>query len=318
MAEILLKTFVGIDVSKKWLDIAVLPSGETWRTENSQTGIGILLQKLEPLKRDLQRIIVEATGGYEAMAVAELYTARFPVSRVNPGRVREFARSVGQLAKTDKLDAKILARFGEAVQPALTCLPTKEEQALSALVDRRKQLLDIQTAEKNRLDLAHSQLQNSLKDHLQWLKQELKRLEKEIEQFIDSRPEFKHKNELLQSVPGVGKTTAAKLIADVPELGKCDRKEIAALIGTAPFNRDSGYKRGKRSIKGGRADVRQILYMATLTATRCNPVIKAFYDHLRQAGKKNKVALVACMRKMITILNAIVARQIPWQPAFFA
>jgi transposase len=318
MAEILLKTFVGIDVSKKWLDIAVLPSGETWRTENNEAGIGILLQKLEPLKREIQRIIAEATGGYEAMAVAQLYTARFPISRVNPGRVREFARSVGQLAKTDKLDAKILARFGEAVQPALTCLPTQEEQALSALVERRKQLLDIQTAEKNRLDLAPLQLHTSLKDHLQWLKRELKKLDKEIEQFIDSRPEFKHKNGLLQSVPGIGKTTAAKLIADVPELGKCDRKEIAALIGTAPFNHDSGYKKGKRSIQGGRADVRQILYMATLAATRFNPVIKAFYNRLRQAGKKNKVALVACMRKLITILNAIVARQIPWQPAFFA
>jgi transposase len=315
MAEILLRSFVGIDVSKKWLDIAVLPSGETWREENSEAGIRELLRKLEHLPGELVRIVVEATGGYEALLVSRLCAAQLPVSRVNPRRVREFARSTGQLAKTDTLDAKILARFGEALQPPLTRLPSPEEQALSALVERRQQLLVIQTAEKNRLDTAPAAIQDSLKTHLQWLKGEIKKLDKEIKQFIECHPEIKHKNELLQSVPGIGIGASSKLIADVPELGQCDNKAIAALIGTAPFNQDSGRKQGKRSIKGGRADVRRVLYMATLSATRFNPVIKSFYDHLRKAGKKKKVALVACMRKLLTILNAILARQTPWHPA---
>jgi len=315
MAEILQKIFVGIDVSKKWLDVAVIPSGEVWREENSETGIRTLIQKLESAHGELVRVIVEATGGYEALLVSMLYASHLPVARVNPGRVREFARSVGQLAKTDSLDAKILARFGEAVQPPLTRLPSEQEQALSAFLERRKQLLDIQTAEKNRLNTAPSGIQDSLKSHLLWLKQEIHKLDTEIEQFIDTQPEFKHKDELLQSVPGVGRVTASKLIADVPELGECNKKEIAALIGTAPFNHDSGYKRGKRSIHGGRADVRHVLYMATLAATRFNPIIKAFYQRLLRAGKKKKVALVACMHKLLTILNAIIAHQTPWQPA---
>jgi len=318
MAELLLRSFVGIDVSKKWLDVAVIPSGETWRTENSEVGIRELIRKLEDLPGEMVRIVVESTGGYEALLVSMLCATKQPVSRVNPGRVREFARSVGQLAKTDTLDAKILARFGEALQPPLTCLPSPEEQVLSALVERRRQVLDIQTAEKNRLDTAPATIRDSLKTHLQWLKGELKTLDKDIKQFIASHPNLKQKDELLQSVPGIGIGASSKMIADVPELGQCDNKEIAALIGTAPFNHDSGRKHGKRSIKGGRADVRHVLYMATLAATRFNPVIKAFYERLRQAGKKKKVALVACMRKLLTILNAIIARQTPWQPVFSA
>ena len=313
MAEILLKTNVGIDVSKKWLDIVVIPSGETWRTENTGEAIGELIKKLEQLEGKIERIIVEATGGYESWLVSRLYDAGMPVARVNPGRVREFARSVGQLAKTDKLDAKILARFGEAVKPPLTRPLSPDEQALDALLERRTQLLNIQSAEKNRLELAPVAIRSSVQEHLNWLKKEIKKLDQEIEQFIDHHPDFKKKDALLQSVPGIGIITSSKLIADVPELGQCDRKEIAALVGIAPFNRDSGFKSGKRSIKGGRSDVRRILYMATLCATRHNPVIKAFYQRLRNAGKKKKVALVACMRKLLTILNAIVRDQIAWQ-----
>ena len=316
MAEILLKTNVGIDVSKKWLDIVVIPSGETWRTENTGEAIGELIKKLEQLEGKIERIIVEATGGYESWLVSRLYDAGMPVARVNPGRVREFARSVGQLAKTDKLDAKILARFGEAVKPPLTRPLSPDEQALDALLERRTQLLNIQSAEKNRLELAPIAIRSSVQEHLNWLKKEIKKLDQEIEQFIDHHPDFKKKDALLQSVPGIGIITSSKLIADVPELGQCDRKEIAALVGIAPFNRDSGFKSGSRSIKGGRGDVRHILYMATLSATRHNPVIKAFYQRLRNAGKKKKVALVACMRKLLTILNAIIRDQIAWQSSF--
>jgi len=211
------------------------------------------------------------------------------------------------------LDAKILARFGEAVKPPLTRPLSPDELALDALLERRTQLLNIQSAEKNRLELAPTAIRSSVQEHLTWLKKEIKKLDQEIEQFIDHHPDFKKKDALLQSVPGIGIVTSSKLIADVPELGQCDRKEIAALIGTAPFNRDSGFKSGKRSIKGGRSDVRRILYMATLCATRHNPVIKAFYQRLRNAGKKKKVALVACMRKLLTILNAIIRDQVAWQ-----
>ncbi len=314
MAEQPTRFFVGIDVSKAWWDIAVLPSGESWRMANSAAGLDELLHQLKGLNGEMVRIVVESTGGYEAQLVAGLGAAGWPVARVNPRRVREFARSTGQLAKTDRLDARILAHFGEVLQPALTRLPSQAEQALSALIDRRQQLLDIQTAEKNRLAMAPATIQDSVKTHLQWLKSEIHKLDEDIQQFIQQHPDFQQKDELLRSVPGVGKVTSSKLIADVPELGACDRKQIAALIGTAPFNQDSGRKQGKRSIQGGRADVRHVLYMAALAATRFNPVIRSFYQRLRRAGKKNKVALVACMRKLLTILNAILARRIPWQP----
>jgi transposase len=307
---------IGIDVSKQWLDTVVIPSGETWHTENNEQAIGELIKSLESMGYSIERIVVEATGGYEDLAVRMSFDAGLPVARVNPGRVREFARSVGQLAKTDKLDARILAQFGKAVKPALTVLPSPEKRALDALLERREQLLNIQTAEKNRLGTAPQSIHASLQEHLQWLKQEIKKLDREIAQFIAGHPDFKQEDEILQSVPGIGKIASSKFIADVPELGQCNRKEIAALIGTAPFSRDSGFKRGRRSIKGGRSDVRRVLYMATLAATRCNPVIKVFYHRLRESGKENKVALVACMRKFLTILNAMIRDQRPWQPDF--
>lgn len=313
MAEITNPTNIGIDVSKDWLDIVAIPSGETWRTENTEEKMGVLVEKLETLKPE--RIVIEATGGYERLVTTALYLAKLPVCRVNPRRVRYFARSLGQLAKTDKLDAKVLARFGESVKPALTQLPSENEQLLSALLTRREQLLAILVAENNRLGTAPAKVRPSLDEHITWLKSQLKELEKEIDAFISDTPDLKEKDDLLQEVEGVGKRTSAKLIADVPELGVFDRKQIAALIGIAPYSRDSGHMKGQRAISGGRPDVRSVLYMAALTATRCNPVIKEFYQRLLKAGKKKKVAIVACMRKLLTILNAIIRDRKHWNSA---
>jgi transposase len=313
MAEITNSTNIGIDVSKEWLDIVVLPSGETWRTQNTEEKISVLVEKLETLKPE--RIVIEATGGYERLVTTKLYVTKLPVCRVNPRRVRYFARSIGQLAKTDKLDAKVLARFGEVIKPALTQLPSEQEQLLSTLLTRREQLLSMLVAEKNRMSIAPAKIRPSLNEHITWLKDQLKELDQEIDAFINDTPDLKEKDDFLQEVEGVGKRTAAKLIADVPELGACDRKQIAALIGTAPYSHDSGYKKGQRAISGGRPDVRSVLYMAALTATRCNPVIKVFYQRLLMAGKKKKVAIVACMRKLLTILNAILRDRKRWNPA---
>ena len=316
MAELTTQTNVGIDVSKDWLDIVVFPSGETWRTKNEEEAIRDLVKKLELLRPE--RIVLEATGGYEQLVAAQIYLAQLPLCRVNPRRVRYFARSLGQVAKTDKLDAKVLALFGERLKPVLTHLSNENEQVLSALIARREQLTAILVAERNRLDMAPKQLRASLNEHISWLQTQLKKLEREIDHFVNTTPDFKEKDELMREVQGVGKKTAAKLIADVPELGYCDRKQIAALIGTAPFSRDSGNKSGQRSISGGRPDVRSVLYMATLTATRCNPVIREFYQRLLKTGKLKKVALVACMRKLLTILNAIIRDRSHWNPAFAA
>jgi transposase len=314
MTEITSSTNIGIDVSKDWLDIVVIPSGETWRTENTANQVDVLVEKLEKLKPE--RIVIEATGGYERMVTTKLYLASLPVCRVNPRRVRYFARSIGQLAKTDKLDAKVLARFGELVKPALTQLPSEQEQLLGALLTRREQLTSMLVAERNRMELAPVKVRPSLNEHITWLKKQIKELGQEIDAFINNTPDLKEKDKFLQEVQGIGKKTSAKLIADVPELGHCDRKQIAALIGTAPYNHDSGFKKGQRSISGGRPDVRSVLYMATLAATRFNPVIKVFYQRLLKAGKKKKVAIVACMRKLLTILNAILRDRIHWNLTF--
>lgn len=314
MAELTTQTNVGIDVSKDWLDIVVIPSGETWRTDNQEEAIRELVKKLEQLKAE--RIVLEATGGYEQRLAVQIYLAGLPLCRVNPKRTRYFARSLGLLAKTDTLDGKLLALFGERVKPPLTRLPSEKEQVLSALITRREQISNFLVAERNRLQTAPTKLQASLNEHITWLKNQLKQLEREIDTFVNDDPDFKEKSELLLEVQGVGKKTAAKLIADVPELGECDRKQIAALIGVAPYNRDSGRRSGQRFISGGRPDVRSILYMATLTATRCNPVIRQMYQRLLKAGKKKKVAIVACLRKLLTILNAILRDRSHWNLTF--
>jgi transposase len=303
------ETFVGIDVAKAKLDIFV--NGEAWQVSNDLTGINELIVKLKAVEPIL--VVMESTGGYESLALGELYAAGLPVARVNPGRVREFAKSVGQLAKTDTLDARILARYAEMVRPALAILPSEEEQQLAALVNRRRQLLEMRVAEQNRLGTAPKKLRDGIRSHIEWLKQEIGRIEAEMDDFIHQSPLWREKDELLKSVPGIGDVTARTLLSELPELGQLDRKEIAALVGVAPFNHDSGRMRGKRRIRGGRTSVRGVLYMATLSSTRFNPVIKAFYDRLVRSGKQKKVALVACMHKLITILNAIIRTGQPWR-----
>ena len=305
--------FVGMDVSKHQLDLAVRPSGERWTVANKPEAFEAMVKRLKALRPTL--IVLEATGGLEAAVVAELAYARLPVAVVNPKRVREFARASGQLAKTDQLDAGVLAHFAEAIRPPVRPLPTAESERLAALVTRRRQVLDMLTAERNRQHTAPSTMRERIATHITWLEEEVQALDDELRQFIDQTPTWHATDEVLQSAPGVGPVTAMTLIADLPELGQLDRQEIAALVGVAPMNRDSGTKRGKRRTQGGRARVRSVLYMAALSASRCNPIIRTFYERLLQRGKESKVALTACMRKLLVILNTMVKKQEPWRRA---
>jgi transposase len=300
---------VGIDVSKARLDIAA--RGEEWPVTNDLDGIGKLISRLQTLNPGLT--VVESTGGLERLVVAEMWAAGLPVALVNPRRVREFGKSIGLLAKTDRIDARLLLRFGEAVKPDPICLPSEEEQKLSALMTRRRQVIEMLTMEKNHLCSSHPAAKESITKIKTVLQQELDELDHQIEDFIDQFPSFKKKDEILRSTPGVGKVTAAILLSDLPELGTLDRKKIAALVGVAPFNNDSGRFRGKRRIKGGRPSVRTVLYMATLSATKFNPVIHTFYEHLVLQGKAKKVAIVACMRKMLIFLNSMIRDMQPWR-----
>lgn len=304
--------FIGIDISKRQLDTAVGQEGSEWSANNDQPGIASLVIRLQELNPKL--IVVEATGGFEIALITALYEAKLPFARVHPGRVREFARSIGLLAKTDRLDARLLARFGEAVKPPVTNLPGPEEQQLSALMTRRHQVLGMLTAEKNRLGTAPSSTQERIRNHIRWLKEELDALNQDIAGFISRLPTFSHKQEILISTPGIGPVSSAILLADLPELGVYNRQKIAALVGVAPFNKDSGPRKGKRRIRGGRDSIRNILYMATLSAIQHNPIIQAFYQQLCQRGKDSKVAIVACMRKLLTILNAMIRDDNPWCP----
>lgn len=307
------RLFVGIDISKAHLDVALRPSGETWQETHDEAGIQQFVEKLKGLPPSL--IVMEATGGYETDVATALALAGFSVAIVNPRQVRDFAKSLGKLAKTDRLDAHFLARFAETIQPEARFLPDEEASHLQAVVNRRRQIIDMKVAEQNRLGLAHPQVRPRLQEHIAWLEQELADLDQELHNQIRHSPMWREQDDLLQSVPGIGKITALVLIADLPELGHLNRKEIAALVGLAPFNRDSGLLKGKRSIWGGRASVREVLYMACVVASRWNPVIKRFYQRLRQEGKVFKVAITACMRKLLTILNAMVRSQKRWQPA---
>jgi transposase len=303
--------FVGIDISKKRLDVALRPSGEVFTVANDATGLDHLVQRLQRARPRL--IVLEASGGYELMALATLRQADLPAERVNPRRVRDFARATGILAKTDRLDALVLARYAEAVQPALRPFPEAEQLELAALMGRHQQLTEMVVMEKNRLDTTFSpRVRQSLLANLRSLRQQLKDLEGELDNFLKEHPLFADKAKLLRSTPGVGPGTCYCLLAWLPELGALNRKQIAALAGLAPFNRDSGPRRGPRAVWGGRARVRAFLYMATVAASRCNPVIRAFYHRLRQAGKPAKVALTACMRKLLTILNAMLKNHQPW------
>jgi transposase len=305
------EVFVGIDVSKQWLDVAVYENPEVWRVSNEPSGWLELVKRLKPLAPSL--VVLEATGGFEMLVTAGLHHAHLPVVVMNAKRVRDFARATGRWAKTDKLDAKVIAHFAAAVRPALRDLPDEQEEQLTALLTRRRQLLEMLTIEKNRLGTVRATMRPEIEEHLQWLSEKVADLDAEIDDFIRQSPTWQATDELLQSVPGVGRVTSTTLVALLPELGRLNRQEIAALVGVAPMNKDSGRKQGRRRIFGGRASVRSVLYMAALSATRFNPVIKAFYATLLSRGKDKKVALTACMRKLLVILNAMLHTQQPWR-----
>ena len=306
--------FVGIDVAKDRLDVHCRPTGEAFTVSHDEAGLAILLERLAAGAPTL--IALEATGGYEVTVAAALASVRLPVAVVNPRQIRDFARATGQLAKTDALDARVIALFAEAVRPVARALPDAHAQALGELVARRRQLVEMLGAETNRRRLVRDpQLQRRIASHIRWLERALEDLETDLRNTIRSSPAWRETEDLLRSVPGIGPVTAFTLIANLPELGRLPRRKIAALVGVAPFNRDSGTLRGRRMVTGGRAPVRRVLYMATVTAIRRNPAIAAFYQRLRAAGRPAKVALTAAMRKLLTILNAILRDQRSWQPA---
>jgi transposase len=305
--------YVGIDVSKDQLDIAVRPDGDTWSMPNEASGITEVVQRLAQLHPKL--VLLEATGGLQMPLAAALATAGLPLAMVNPRQVRDFARATGRLAKTDRLDAQALAHFAEAVRPTPYPLPDVQTQELTALLTRRHQVVEMLTAEKNRRRATRSEaVRQRVQDHIRWLEQELADLDDDLERTLRESPLWREKDNLLRSVPGIGRVVSITLLADLPELGTLSRHQIAALVGVAPLNRDSGRFRGKRMVWGGRARVRAALYMAALTASRYIPIIKAFYHRLCGAGKARKVALTACMRKLLIILNSMVKHQQTWTP----
>jgi transposase len=307
--------FVGIDVSKATLDVALLPSRESWSVPNTEAGIADLIARLHQTGSPTL-VLMEATGGLERQALARLAAAGLPAMAINPRNVRDFAKSMGMLAKTDAIDAAVLALFADRIRPQWRPLPDEHTQALEALIVRRRQVVDMIAAEKNRLGATPSRrVKKEIASHIKWLERQLHITDYDIDQAVSNSPVWKQKADLLLSVPGVGRVTAVTLLTQLPELGTLGRKQIAALVGVAPFNRDSGTLRGHRSIYGGRASVRSLLYMCALAAARFNPTIRAFYLRLRSAGKRPKVAIVACMRKLLTALNAILDRALPWRPS---
>ncbi len=303
--------FVGVDVSKDRLDVAVLPSGESWSTANQDEDIQSLVKQIRSLKPEL--IVLEATARLELPLAVALAAKGLPVAIVNPRQVREFARASNILAKTDRIDAQVLARFGEKMRPEVRPLKDEETRELTALMARRRQLVGMLVAEKTRLAGAPKSVHRDIRTHLTWLKKRLGDIDDRLADKVKNSPVWHEKDALLQSVPGVGAVLSTSLMADLPELGTLNRRQIAALVGVAPYNRDSGSFRGKRCVWGGRRHLRSALYMATLAATRSNPVIRSFYHRLCEAGKPPKVALTACMRKLLTILNAIIKTQTPWR-----
>lgn len=303
----------GIDVSREWLDVALWPAGESWQVRHEQQGIDALVERLCSLGVAL--VVLEATGGLEATLLAALGAAGVPVVRVNPRQVREFARATGRLAKTDRIDAQMLARFGAQVQPEIRRLPDDNSAVLAALVVRRRQLMDMLTAERNRLfglRVLPETVRAQLSAHIAWLQTQVGGVDEEIKRAVQGSALWRERDDLLKSVPGVGDVLSATLLVELPELGTLGRKQVAALVGVAPLNHDSGKLRGHRSVWGGRATVRNVLYMATLSAVRHNPALRVQYERLLAAGKAKKVALVACMRKLIVLLNVMVRTGQRW------
>lgn len=307
-------TTAGVDVSKDWLDVHLRISdrpAEAFRVANDEKGSAMAAERMK--RSGVSLVVMESTGRLEQVAASVIEAAGLPVAVVNPGRVREFARATGRLAKTDAVDAEVLAHYAEAINPEPTSQPGPQERALRELVDRRRELVGMVTSEQNRLCRTTGRsVRRRIQAHLCWLEGELKRTDGEIKASTDANQEWSLKERLLTSVPGVGAVTARTVIAELPELGRLDRKQIASLTGVAPFNRDSGLMRGRRTIFGGRSAVRSTLYMAAMAARRFNPTLKAFYERLVEAGKPPKVALVAVMRKLIILMNTIARRQTPW------
>lgn len=306
--------YVGIDVSKATLDVAFGSDGDVIQVANDDTGIAELVVRIAKAVPAL--VVLEATGGYEWLVAAALAGKGIPVAVVNPRQVRDFAKATGVLAKTDRIDARVLARFAEAIRPEPRPLPTPEAKELEELLSRRRQIVDMLTMEKNRLGIAASQrMQRGIEKHITWLEEALRRANDDIDKAVRASPLWREQEDLLRSVPGIGPVTARTLLAELPELGSLNRKQIAALVGVAPLNRDSGTLQGMRTCWGGRANIRQVLYMAALTAVRRNPVIRRTYLAFKARGKKHKVALVACMHKLLTILTAMVRDRRHWSPS---
>lgn len=303
---------VGIDVAKAELVIAQRPGAAPWVVPNEERGVSALVTQLQALGPTV--VVLEATGGYEHALVAALAAAGLPVVVVNPRQVRDFARATGQLAKTDRIDAALLALFAERVQPVPRPLPDAARQTLDALLTRRRQVLDMLVAERHRLAQARPPVRRDITQHIRWLERRLQDLDHDLDQTIQASPVWRAQENLLRTLPGIGPVVSRTLLGALPELGRLSRKQIAALVGVAPLARDSGTRTGKRLIWGGRAPVRAALYMAALVATRRNPVISAFYQRLLRAGKPKKLALTACMRKLLTILNAMMRTNTPWRP----
>ena len=312
--------FVGIDVAKAELVVAIHPTNERWTVANDERGVRTLVERLRTVPPTL--IVLEATGGYELLAVAALVAAGLPVVVANPRQVRDFARSTGQLAKTDRLDADILAAFADRVRPAVRALPDAAAQELEALLTRRRQLLEMLGAERNRLGQVFGKgkrpVKRSLTAHITYLERELKSTDHDLGDLVRSSPAWRERDDLFRSVPGVGPVLSRTLLADLPELGRLSRREIAKLVGVAPLSRDSGTMRGRRFVQGGRASVRAVLYMGALVATKRNVIIGAFYRRLVAAGKPKKLALVACMRKLLTILNTMARTRQRWCAEYIA
>jgi len=305
--------FVGIDVSKAHLDVAVRPTGDEWRSQNTETGVNEVVERLKKLAPDL--VVLEATGKLESPVASGLAVQGVPVVVVNPRQVRDFAKSTGRLAKTDVLDARAIAHFAEAVRPEPRPLPDEQANHLSSLLSRRRQLREMLTAERNRLGSADRKMRRRLKVHIRWLNRELLEIDDDMDGAVQESPLWRVKDDILKSVPGIGTVVSITLISELPELGALNSKEIAALAGVAPLNRDSGTLAGRRTVWGGRARVRTALYMAALVASRYNPVIREFYLRLCERGKPKKVALTACMRKLLLIVNSMIKNKQMWNPA---
>jgi transposase len=309
--------WIGIDVSKATLDIAEQPSGKQWQVANTAAAIEALVEQLAALTPE--RVVLEASGGYETLLVGALAGALLPVVVVNPRQVRDFARALGELAKTDRIDAQVLARFGQAIRPELRPLADATTRALRALVSRRRQLQEMLVAEQNRLVSAAVQdapeaLREQLAQHIEWLRGQLADTDDQLRGQVQASPVWREREDLLRTIPGIGPVSASTLLSQLPELGQLDRKAIAKLVGVAPLNHDSGTLQGRRRVWGGRAEVRAVLYMAALVATRHNPLIRAFYTRLKASGKPAKVALVACARKLLLVCNSILRSATPWRP----